>query len=158
MAQHVSQLDKHNIPRRSRFSDRFRDDITTIVSVVTAEIGTILVKQHKVRNTIMVMLNGGDTLCLSTVYRQSPKVVSVSSKHPELELHLWYQRAHNQMVGKIHPVQLLIDVFLYLLLFQEVEQAAKVNISLAFFLYDLLSLMDRGFVFHLVKNYCNQVE
>lgn len=37
------------------------------------------------------------------------------------------------------------------------EQAEKVNISLAFFLYDLLSLMDRGFVFQLVKNYCNQV-
>lgn len=49
-------------------------------------------------------------------------------------------------------------LFLYLLLLQEVEQAGKVNISLAFFLYDLLSLMDRGFVFHLVKNYCNQVE
>uniref|UniRef100_A0A3Q3MR76 Dedicator of cytokinesis 8 n=1 Tax=Labrus bergylta TaxID=56723 RepID=A0A3Q3MR76_9LABR len=86
MAQHVSYLDKHNVPRRSRFSDRFKDDITTIVSVVTAEIGTILIKQHK-----------------------------------------------------------------------EVEQAEKVNISLAFFLYDLLSLMDRGFVFQLVKNYCNQM-
>ncbi|XP_034548107.1 dedicator of cytokinesis protein 8 isoform X1 [Notolabrus celidotus] len=86
MAQHVSHLDKHSVPRRSRFSDRFKDDITTIVSVVTAEIGTILVKQHK-----------------------------------------------------------------------EVEQAEKVNISLAFFLYDLLSLMDRGFVFQLVKNYCNQM-
>lgn len=40
---------------------------------------------------------------------------------------------------------------------QELEQAEKVNISLAFFLYDLMSLMDRGFVFQLVKNYCNQV-
>lgn len=40
---------------------------------------------------------------------------------------------------------------------QELEQAEKVNISLSFFLYDLMSLMDRGFVFHLVKNYCNQV-
>uniref|UniRef100_A0AAQ6A381 Dedicator of cytokinesis 8 n=1 Tax=Amphiprion ocellaris TaxID=80972 RepID=A0AAQ6A381_AMPOC len=86
MAQHVSQLDKQSVPRRSRFSDRFKDDITTIVSVVTAEIGTILVKQQK-----------------------------------------------------------------------EVEQAEKVNISLAFFLYDLMSLMDRGFVFQLVKNYCNQM-
>ncbi|XP_040011298.1 dedicator of cytokinesis protein 8 isoform X4 [Xiphias gladius] len=86
MAQHVSQLDKQSVPRRSRFSDRFKDDITTIVSVVTAEIATILVKQQK-----------------------------------------------------------------------EVEQAEKVNISLAFFLYDLLSLMDRGFVFQLVKNYCNQM-
>uniref|UniRef100_A0A3P9MNW4 Dedicator of cytokinesis 8 n=1 Tax=Oryzias latipes TaxID=8090 RepID=A0A3P9MNW4_ORYLA len=86
MAQHVCQMEKHSVPRRSRFSDRFKDDITTIVSVVTAEICTILVKQHK-----------------------------------------------------------------------EVEQAEKVNISLAFFLYDLMSLMDRGFVFQLVKNYCNQM-
>uniref|UniRef100_A0A670ZWY4 Dedicator of cytokinesis 8 n=1 Tax=Pseudonaja textilis TaxID=8673 RepID=A0A670ZWY4_PSETE len=39
----------------------------------------------------------------------------------------------------------------------ESEQAEKINISLAFFLYDLLSLMDRGFVFNLIKNYCNQV-
>uniref|UniRef100_A0A7N9AXY8 Dedicator of cytokinesis 8 n=1 Tax=Mastacembelus armatus TaxID=205130 RepID=A0A7N9AXY8_9TELE len=86
MAQHVSQLDKRSVPRRCRFSDRFKDDISTIVSVVTAEIGTILVKQQKL------------------------------SLHTE-----------------------------------------KVNISLAFFLYDLLSLMDRGFVFQLVKNYCNQM-
>uniref|UniRef100_A0A671L1Y1 Dedicator of cytokinesis 8 n=1 Tax=Sinocyclocheilus anshuiensis TaxID=1608454 RepID=A0A671L1Y1_9TELE len=83
MSQHVSQLDKKAVPRRNRFSDRFKDDITTIVNVVTAEIGNILVKQQK--------------------------------------------------------------------------QAEKVNISLAFFLYDLMSLMDRGFVFQLVKNYCNQV-
>uniref|UniRef100_A0A6Q2XG36 Dedicator of cytokinesis 8 n=1 Tax=Esox lucius TaxID=8010 RepID=A0A6Q2XG36_ESOLU len=73
MAQHVCQLEKHDVPRRSRFSDRFKDDITTIVSVVT------------------------------------------------------------------------------------LEQAEKVNISLAFFLYDLLSLMDRGFVFILIRNYCNQM-
>uniref|UniRef100_A0A674A7G9 Dedicator of cytokinesis 8 n=1 Tax=Salmo trutta TaxID=8032 RepID=A0A674A7G9_SALTR len=71
----VSVFNKLNqdVPRRSRFSDRFKDDVTTIVSVVT------------------------------------------------------------------------------------LEQAEKVNISLAFFLYDLLSLMDRGFVFILVKNYCNQM-
>lgn len=41
--------------------------------------------------------------------------------------------------------------------FKENEQAEKINISLAFFLYDLLSLMDRGFVFNLIKHYCNQV-
>ncbi|XP_056319423.1 dedicator of cytokinesis protein 8 isoform X1 [Danio aesculapii] len=86
MSQHVSQLDKKTVSRRNRFSDRFKDDITTIVNVVTAEIGNILVKQQK-----------------------------------------------------------------------ELEQAEKVNISLAFFLYDLMSLMDRGFVFQLVKNYCNQM-
>lgn len=52
------------------------------------------------------------------------------------------------------PVMFKRDACVYL---QELEQAEKVNISLAFFLYDLMSLMDRGFVFQLVKNYCNQV-
>uniref|UniRef100_A0A8C2KJK9 Dedicator of cytokinesis 8 n=1 Tax=Cyprinus carpio TaxID=7962 RepID=A0A8C2KJK9_CYPCA len=71
MSQHVSQLDKKAVSRRNRFSDRFKDDITTIMCVF---------------------------ICL-----------------------------------------------------QELEQAEKVNISLAFFLYDLMSLMDRGFVFQLTK-------
>nr|XP_006137919.1 dedicator of cytokinesis protein 8 isoform X1 [Pelodiscus sinensis] len=86
MAQHVNNVDKQDSPRRSRFSDRFKDDITTIVNVVTSEIAALLVKVQK-----------------------------------------------------------------------ETEQAEKINISLAFFLYDLLSLMDRGFVFNLIKHYCNQL-
>lgn len=85
IAQHVSNLDKHNVPRRSRFSDRFKDDITTIVSVVTAEIGTILVKQQKVRNVMMVV----DVMLIDTsgkglklcVDLQRSWIVSVSSKH-----------------------------------------------------------------------------
>jgi hypothetical protein len=32
------------------------------------------------------------------------------------------------------------------------------NSSLGFFLYDLLSLVDRGFVFDLIKNYCKEVQ
>ncbi|XP_071435974.1 dedicator of cytokinesis protein 8 isoform X2 [Pithys albifrons albifrons] len=86
MAQYVHNIEKQDNPRRSRFSDRFMDDITTIVSVVTSEIAALLVKPPK-----------------------------------------------------------------------ESEQAEKINISLAFFLYDLLSLMDRGFVFNLIKHYCNQL-
>uniref|UniRef100_A0A803V7J3 Dedicator of cytokinesis 8 n=1 Tax=Ficedula albicollis TaxID=59894 RepID=A0A803V7J3_FICAL len=77
----ILQLD--NNPRRSRFSDRFKDDITTIV--------------------ILYIITG---------------------------------------------------IFSF---FKESEQAEKINISLAFFLYDLLSLMDRGFVFNLIKHYCNQL-
>lgn len=64
MTQHVSLLDKHSVPRRSRFSERFKDDISTIVSVVTAEIGTILVKQHKVSS------NGGESCQLLFVCSQ----------------------------------------------------------------------------------------
>uniref|UniRef100_A0A8C3XVD8 Dedicator of cytokinesis 8 n=1 Tax=Chelydra serpentina TaxID=8475 RepID=A0A8C3XVD8_CHESE len=86
MAQYVHNMDKQDPPRRSRFSDRFKDDITTIVNVVTSEIAALLVKAQK-----------------------------------------------------------------------ETEQAEKINISLAFFLYDLLSLMDRGFVFNLIRHYCNQL-
>ncbi|XP_063106362.1 dedicator of cytokinesis protein 8 isoform X2 [Cavia porcellus] len=86
MAQYVHNLDKSDNFRRTRFSDRFKDDITTIVNVVTSEIAALLVKPQK-----------------------------------------------------------------------ENEQAEKINISLAFFLYDLLSLMDRGFVFNLIKHYCNQL-
>lgn len=86
MAQYVHSIEKQDSVRRSRFSDRFKDDITTIVNVVTSEIAALLVKPQK-----------------------------------------------------------------------ESEQAEKINISLAFFLYDLLSLMDRGFVFNLIKHYCNQL-
>ncbi|KFV97558.1 Dedicator of cytokinesis protein 8, partial [Fulmarus glacialis] len=86
MAQYVHNIEKQDNPRRSRFSDRFKDDVTTIVNVVTSEIAALLVKPQK-----------------------------------------------------------------------ESEQAEKINISLAFFLYDLLSLMDRGFVFNLIKHYCNQL-
>ncbi|XP_060266896.1 dedicator of cytokinesis protein 8 isoform X6 [Ovis aries] len=86
MAQYVHNMDKRDNFRRTRFSDRFKDDITTIVNVVTSEIAALLLKPQK-----------------------------------------------------------------------ETEQAEKINISLAFFLYDLLSLMDRGFVFNLIKHYCNQL-
>ncbi|XP_075683845.1 dedicator of cytokinesis protein 8 isoform X2 [Rhinoderma darwinii] len=86
MAQYVHIVDKQEVPRRSRFSNRFKDDISTIVNVVTSEIGALLSKPLK-----------------------------------------------------------------------EAEHAEKMNISLAFFLYDLLSLMDRGFVFNLIKHYCNQL-
>ncbi|XP_061484809.1 dedicator of cytokinesis protein 8 isoform X2 [Rhineura floridana] len=86
MAQYVDNMNKQDTPRRSRFSNRFKDDITTIVNVVTSEVAALLVKPQK-----------------------------------------------------------------------ESEQAEKINISLAFFLYDLLSLMDRGFVFNLIKHYCNQL-
>ncbi|XP_044302042.1 dedicator of cytokinesis protein 8 isoform X1 [Varanus komodoensis] len=86
MAQHVHNMNKQDASRRTRFSNRFKDDITTIVNVITSEIAALLGKPQK-----------------------------------------------------------------------ESEQAENINISLAFFLYDLLSLMDRGFVFNLIKHYCNQL-
>ena len=41
--------------------------------------------------------------------------------------------------------------------FQDVELVERLNSSLAFFLNDLLSLMDRGFVFNLIRSYYKQV-
>lgn len=38
------------------------------------------------------------------------------------------------------------------------DVAERLNLSLAFFFNDTLSIMDRGFVFHLVKNYCQQMD
>lgn len=39
----------------------------------------------------------------------------------------------------------------------DVKLAGSLNCSLAFFLYDLSSLMDRGFVLNLIRTYCKQV-
>lgn len=49
---------------------------------------------------------------------------------------------------------LLINIPLRL---QDVELVERLNSSLAFFLNDLLSLMDRGFVFNLIRSYYKQV-
>ncbi|KAM4039639.1 dedicator of cytokinesis protein 6 isoform 6-T6 [Anomaloglossus baeobatrachus] len=40
---------------------------------------------------------------------------------------------------------------------KDAELAERLNSSLAFFLTDLLSLMDRGFVFHLLRSYYKQI-
>ncbi|XP_066563985.1 dedicator of cytokinesis protein 7 isoform X4 [Amia ocellicauda] len=40
---------------------------------------------------------------------------------------------------------------------KDVELIERLNSSLAFFLNDLLSLMDRGFVFNLIRSYCKQI-
>ena len=40
---------------------------------------------------------------------------------------------------------------------QDVDYAKKLNVSLAFFIHDAFSLMDRGFVFGLIKTYLKKV-
>lgn len=49
MAQYVHNVGKQDIARGSRFSNRFKDDITTIVNVVTSEVAALLGKPQKVR-------------------------------------------------------------------------------------------------------------
>ncbi|XP_068675223.1 dedicator of cytokinesis protein 7-like [Montipora foliosa] len=41
--------------------------------------------------------------------------------------------------------------------FEDLSRAQRLNSSLAFFLYDLFSLVDRGFVFELVRHYCKEM-
>lgn len=41
---------------------------------------------------------------------------------------------------------------------QDLELVERLNMSLAFFLNDLLSVMDRGFVFSLIRAYWKQVK
>uniref|UniRef100_A0A8C1KKU6 Dedicator of cytokinesis 8 n=1 Tax=Cyprinus carpio TaxID=7962 RepID=A0A8C1KKU6_CYPCA len=62
-----------------------------------------------------------------------------------------------ELLVSCKPALAVLEVSHIRCIVDELEQAEKVNISLAFFLYDLMSLMDRGFVFQLVKNYCNQM-
>ena len=53
-----------------------------------------------------------------------------------------------------HIILILSDNSVYL---QDFSLAQRLNSSLAFFLYDLFSLVDRGFVFELVRHYCKEV-
>lgn len=57
MAQYVHNMDKRDNFRRTRFSDRFKDDITTIVNVVTSEIAALLVKPQKVTESFYFLLS-----------------------------------------------------------------------------------------------------
>ena len=83
MAQHASKLEKRDVPRRSRFSDRFKDDITTIVSVVTAEIGTILIKQQKVPASLdgSVRLASSSLRAVVRVWRVGVEGVDLTLSH-----------------------------------------------------------------------------
>ncbi|XP_041097982.1 dedicator of cytokinesis protein 7-like isoform X6 [Polyodon spathula] len=83
MAHHLFLTDKLDTPRKTRFPDRFVDDISALVCTVSTDIA-----------------------------------------------------------GRFH---------------KDVELVERLNTSLAFFINDLLSLMDRGFVFNLIRSYCKQI-
>uniref|UniRef100_A0A4W3H0W9 Dedicator of cytokinesis 6 n=1 Tax=Callorhinchus milii TaxID=7868 RepID=A0A4W3H0W9_CALMI len=83
MGHHLHLADKLETPRKLRFPERFVDDITALVSMITSDI-----------------------------------------------------------VSRFH---------------KDVELVERLNTSLAFFLNDLLSLMDRGYVFSLIRTYYKQV-
>jgi hypothetical protein len=41
---------------------------------------------------------------------------------------------------------------------RDLKSVTRLNSSLAFFLQDLLSIMDRGYVFGLIRDYCKRIE
>lgn len=56
--------------------------------------------------------------------------------------------------SKFHSMQ---NITTWAFCHQDLELVERLNTSLAFFLNDLLSVMDRGFVFTLIKAYWKQV-
>ena len=86
MVEHLGSTQKLESPRKQRFPERFLEDISRLVSLVTTEI------LHQQRR------DGKDS-----------------------------------------------------------RSATALNLQLAFFLLDILSVMDRGFVFSLIRSYCRQL-
>lgn len=93
---------------------------------------------------------------MALVKGDSTTLPSVTQKDSGWNNRTCLSQFSHQWPGSSNP-QCTTKWFGCLFVFKENEQAEKMNISLAFFLYDLLSLMDRGFVFNLIKHYCNQV-
>ncbi|KAL3252390.1 hypothetical protein MRX96_017703 [Rhipicephalus microplus] len=86
MTQHLAATGRLQAPRRARFSTRFVDDVTTLVTSLTSDV---------------------------------------------------ISRCHREV--------------------RDFRNVQNLNNSLAFFLHDLLSIMDRGYVFKLIKAFCKQV-
>ena len=59
---------------------------------------------------------------------------------------------------KVHYYCVRGNLFYCSLLLQDGSLAKKLNTSLAFFVHDAFSLMDRGFVFTLIKTYLKKVK
>ncbi|XP_078656490.1 dedicator of cytokinesis protein 7-like isoform X1 [Branchiostoma floridae x Branchiostoma belcheri] len=99
MAQYLAASDKLETPRKMRFPERFLDDVSALIGMMT---GDIIAR---------------------------------------------YSKAETMQQRTTHPDHYYTDL----------QLIQHLNASLAFFLNDLLSLMDRGFVFNLIKTYCKQV-
>lgn len=139
MAHHVFLSSKADVPRRQRFPDRFVDDIAALVCAISADIAS---RYHKVQSRTelrhrkcMRCLQGHWISVLTNKERGFCIFSPVS---------LW----------RLLPLSVL-DISPSVC--QDVELVERLNSSLAFFLNDLLSLMDRGFVFNLIRSYYKQV-
>lgn len=116
MVHHLYFNDKLDAPRKSRFPERFMDDIAALVSTIASD---IVSRFQKVKITYYFL-------------KRSPSFKQTFSYH-------------------------LLFVFHFKSLSQDTEMVERLNTSLAFFLNDLLSVMDRGFVFSLIKTCYKQV-
>nr|XP_015204455.1 PREDICTED: dedicator of cytokinesis protein 6 [Lepisosteus oculatus] len=67
------------------------------------------------------------------------------------------QRFPDRFVDDISALVCAISADIASRYHKDVELIERLNSSLAFFLNDLLSLMDRGFVFNLIRSYCKQI-
>ena len=66
-------------------------------------------------------------------------------------------RFPNHFIDDVHTVVDMIIKEIADRFIKEPPLIKSLNTSLAFFLHDLLSLMDRGFVFQLIMQYCRKV-
>uniref|UniRef100_A0AAQ5Z5U1 Dedicator of cytokinesis 6 n=1 Tax=Amphiprion ocellaris TaxID=80972 RepID=A0AAQ5Z5U1_AMPOC len=76
--------------------------------------------------------------------------------HEELALQ-WVVSTSTVREAALHDFHYFLNDEFSLFLSQDVELVERLNSSLAFFLNDLLSLMDRGFVFNLIRSYYKQL-
>lgn len=106
MAQYVHNIEKQDNPRRSRFSDRFKDDITTIVSVVTSEIAALLVKQK-----VNALNNQCGSLLFTLCYTQLHLIPFHLHQWPKLRQYSHMDLKQEMSLAKGHPCALLADSF-----------------------------------------------
>lgn len=115
MVHHLYFNDKLDAPRKSRFPERFMDDINALVSTIASDIVS-----------------------------RFQKVIMTYYLYIFFLLNLFFKLTLN-------------SYFYCFSVSQDTEMVERLNTSLAFFLNDLLSVMDRGFVFGLIKTCYKQV-
>ena len=123
-----------------RFSEKFNDDILDIVHSLTSEI----IKRH-------------EKVPKSHSF-QFRKKQEKNSCHEQLPVAIDYLRISFFLLFKTLATEAFKIIFFYTNLtlvniFQDKRLINQLNSCLGFFLHDLLSVMDRGFVFSLIKTY-----
>lgn len=112
------------------------DDITALVSTIAGDIVSRFQKVSQARGL----------------------VIEPSVNHSHVNLNCHPECTANLKSEQMNHSWKLFFASTHLFSFhQDLELVERLNTSLAFFLNDLLSVMDRGFVFSLIKAYWKQV-